>query len=343
MASARAELEAQAGIVPSTDHPVGPSLQETQTLLHRAEQILGGPVVTYWSSLSGELTADDAQAFRALLAGQTQVDTLFLCLTSSGGSGEASLRIAGLLRQHCRRLVALIPAHAESAATMLALAAEEIHLAPLANLGPVDTALRHPLVPVNASGTKVAVGQDELARIIDLWRRENTAEGGNPYKALYPYVHPLVIGAVDRATSLSLRLCDELMAYHDQNTDHRRAVAEALVNGFPSHSYPILLSEAKRIGLPVRAMAPPVEQALAALQQAHVAMGRMVRTDVDEDHHHDQECPAILECAGRRVFFRRDMDWYWRSEGQQWCQMNDGSGWFIEDQDIDGEEPLHIQ
>ena len=112
---------------------------ETQCLFNRAEKILGGQLITYWNSANGTIAQDDAEAIRALLSEAPIVDNLFLCLTSTGGSGMATVRIANLLRRRCKRLVVLVPARAESAATMLALAADEIHLAPHANLSPVDT------------------------------------------------------------------------------------------------------------------------------------------------------------------------------------------------------------
>jgi hypothetical protein len=50
-------------------------------------------------------------------------DTIYLFLKSDGGSGQVSLRLVNLLRQHCRHLVALVPLECASAATMIALGA----------------------------------------------------------------------------------------------------------------------------------------------------------------------------------------------------------------------------
>jgi len=102
----------------STFHKCKFRLAETQRLFIRAEKILGGQLITYWNSANGTIAQDDAEAIRALLSEAPIVDNLFLCLTSTGGSGMATVRIANLLR---RRLVVLVPARAESAATMLAL------------------------------------------------------------------------------------------------------------------------------------------------------------------------------------------------------------------------------
>ena len=50
---------------------------------------------------------------------------------------------------------------------------------------------------------RVSVSNDELLRVIRLWTEQAKDSTTNPYEALFPYVHPLVIGAVDRSSALS--------------------------------------------------------------------------------------------------------------------------------------------
>jgi len=146
-------------------------LSETQRVLKQAEKLLGGPLITYWNSRNGEIGNDDTEALRTLLWEMPTAKRLFFCLTSNGGNGLASLRIANLLRRRCESLVVLVPKYAASAATMIALAADEIRLAPQANLSSVDTKIHHALAPVNQTNDQVGVGQDELTRIVSLWRK----------------------------------------------------------------------------------------------------------------------------------------------------------------------------
>ena len=54
---------------------------------------------------------------------------------------------------------------------------------------------------------------DELVRVVRLGQEQGSTPEQNPWDKLYGYVHPLVIGAVARAESLSLMLCKELLAY----------------------------------------------------------------------------------------------------------------------------------
>ncbi len=124
------------------------------------------------------------------------------CIKSDGGSGEAALRLVHLLRQYAKSVVALIPLECASAATMLAIGADELQMGPLAHLTAVDTSLRHELSPVDVDNELVSVSQDELIRVVRLWQASvqpgsKPKDGDvNPYQALYPHIHPLVIGAV---------------------------------------------------------------------------------------------------------------------------------------------------
>lgn len=63
---------------------------------------------------------------------------LHLVLRSPGGDGEQAIRAIRALQSRCSKLVIVFPDIAKSAATLLALGADEIRLGPASDLGPVD-------------------------------------------------------------------------------------------------------------------------------------------------------------------------------------------------------------
>jgi len=63
---------------------------------------------------------------------------LHVLLRSPGGNGEQALRAIRVLQSRCSKLVFVIPDMAKSAATLLALGADEIRLGPASDLGPID-------------------------------------------------------------------------------------------------------------------------------------------------------------------------------------------------------------
>src|SRR3984957_16071244 len=230
-------------------------MERTQPVLEKLSRVLGEPVITYWNSNKGSICQNDVASLYALVRNLGNVERLTLFVKSDGGSGQASLRMVNLLRRYVKHLTVLAPLECQSAATMLALGADKILMGPLAHLSAVDTSLTHDLSPIDRDNDRVSVSQDELQRVVGLWQRQTTTEKANPYESLFRHVHPLVIGAVDRASALSTKLCLEILSYHMDDLEKAQAISEVLNSGYPSHSYPITLREAQRIGLHTEPMA----------------------------------------------------------------------------------------
>lgn len=302
-------------------------LRETQALLQQVEQRLGGKMISYWNNPRGAVCHNDVVALWELLEKVGTHETLYLFIKSDGGNGQASLRMMNLLRKHAKRVVAMLPLEAASAATMLALGADEIQMGPMAFLTAVDTSLVHDLSPIDRDNDRVSVSLDELSRVVRLWKHEHAAGEINPYQALFDHVHPLVIGAVDRAESLSIMICKEMLSYHIGSDQRALEIAETLNSKYPSHSYPILLDEARKIGLSATEMEPEVNSLLLELNELYSEMGQKATTDFDETRAHGNEIINIHEADGVQVFFQQDKDWFYRAEERRWITMNDSSGW----------------
>ncbi|MES1192545.1 MAG: hypothetical protein ABUS47_15900 [Steroidobacter sp.] len=300
---------------------------KTQDVIARLSTLLGGPLITYWNNPRGSLCSNDVEALNEILGRLGTHDSIHLFIKSSGGSGQVALRFVNLLRQHCKKLVAMVPLECASAATMITLGADEIRMGPTAYLTAVDTSLNHALSPVDRDNDRVSVSLDELNRVIRRWRTEQLDSTDNPYKNLYSYVHPLVIGAVDRAESLSVMLCRELLAYHISDEARAHEIASTLNSKYPSHNYPILLNEAKKIGLNVSSLEPGVNALLLKLNRYYSEMGQKATTDFDEIRAHGNEILNILEGPDIQVFYQHDKDWFYRAEERRWITMNDGSSW----------------
>lgn len=302
--------------------------KETQELITRIADIFQAPFLTYWNSANGSICDNDVVGFYEVLQHLGPSRTIYLFVKSHGGHGESSLRIVNLLRQYAKRIVVVAPLECASAATMLALGADEIQMGPLAHLTPVDTSLTHDLSPIDRDNNRVRVSLDELQRVVKLGASETkTASGDNPYKEIYPYIHPLVLGAVDRLSSLSIQLCDTILSFHVKDPKKRRKISETLNSDYPSHSYPITYVEAKKIGLPVSEIGGELNDLLLDLNQLYSRMGKKAYTDYDEHNYHDNEIPNILEGVGLQIFYQNDKDWHYRQEERRWVALNDDSSW----------------
>ena len=210
---------------------------------------------------------------------------------------------------------------------MLALGADKILMGPLAHLSAVDTSLTHDLSPIDRDNDRVSVSQDELHRVVRLWQRQAGKTGPNPFQSLFGYVHPLVIGAVDRSSALSTELCVEILSYHLKDTRKAKKISDRLNSGYPSHSYPITLREARRIGLNVESLNEDINGLLFELNEIYAEMGQRASVDYDERNSHDNSILNILEGRGLQIFYQIDKDWHYRTEERRWVALNDKSCW----------------
>jgi hypothetical protein len=301
--------------------------EKTQGIIKQVNKLLGGTLVTYFNNPRGSVCHDDVLALFELLEKIGHQEKIYLFIKSSGGNGQASLRIVNLLRQYCKEVVAVIPLECASAATMITLGANEIQMGPMAYLTSVDTSLTHSLSPIDRDNDRVSVSLDELNRVVKLWQAQGSDKSENPYQQLFQHVHPLVIGAVDRAESLSIMLCKELLAYHIEDEKEAENIAATLNSKYPSHGYPILIEEAKRIGLKVNHLNPEINTLLLELNELYSEMGQRATTDFDDTHAHGNEILNIWESTGVLVYYQQDKDWFYRTEERRWISLNDNSSW----------------
>jgi len=302
-------------------------MERTQPVIEKLAAALGEPVLTYWNSTKGSICQNDVIGLYALLRNAGKLERLSLFLKSDGGSGQAALRMVNLLRRYVDHLTVLAPLECQSAATMLALGADRILMGPLAHLSAVDTSLTHDLSPIDRDNDRVSVSNDELLRVIRLWTEQAKDSVANPYAALFPFVHPLVIGAVDRSSALSTRICEEILSYHIEDMTKSREISNTLNSGYPSHTYPITLREAKRIGLNAEPMNEEMNAMLFELNEVYSEMGQSASTDFDERNQHDNSIVNILESSGMLIYYQLDKDWHYRSEERRWVALNDKSSW----------------
>jgi hypothetical protein len=313
--------------------------ERTSPMIEQLEQALGGVFVSYWNSSNASMRHEDVAALDHVLRRIRERDDgrrrVFLFIKSDGGEGTAALRMTNILRHWADQLTALVPLEAASAATMLALGADEIQIGPLGYLSAVDTSIRHALSPIDHLNDRVSVSHDELVRVVRLWSEHgpgrvaesDSAREGNPWAKLYDYVHPLVIGSVDRASSLSIKLCTEILSYHFDDQQAAAEIARALNSDYPAHGYPITLREAQRIGLPAKPLAPEVDELLIRLGQIYAEMGQRADTDFDHRNYHSNEIRKIIETRGLQLHYQVDMDWHYRETERRWTSLNDRSSW----------------
>lgn len=195
-------------------------------LIHRQEtmRFLGFPVSRYI----------DIQDSEALLRAVQLTDPsvpIDLILHTPGGLVLAAEQIAGALRDHPAKVTVFVPHYAMSGGTLIALAADEIVLAPHAVLGPVDPQL----------------GQYPAASVLRVVERKPIAEVDDQTLILADMAEK----ALRQVESTVRELLGERLP-----AERAAEVARTLATGTWTHDYPITVGEARSLGLPVSTEMP---------------------------------------------------------------------------------------
>ncbi len=74
---------------------------------------------------------------------QTRIDMVIL---SGGGYPHPAYQMINIVRSKCKKLKAIVPLYAKSAATLMTLGADEIIMGAQSELGPLDMQMQHPLI-----------------------------------------------------------------------------------------------------------------------------------------------------------------------------------------------------
>jgi ClpP class serine protease len=198
-------------------------------LVHRQEtmSLLGFPLARF-------ITIEDSEeVLRAIQ--MTDLDVpIDLILHTPGGLVLASEQIANALIAHRAKVTVFVPHYAMSGGTLLALAADEIVMAPHAVLGPLDPQVgQFPAVSIlRAVARKEASGKD-----ID----DQTLILADVAEKAQKQVHALV---------------ERVLVGNGWEAARAAAVAASFTDGHWTHDYPITVDEAREIGLPVTTAVP---------------------------------------------------------------------------------------
>ncbi len=198
-------------------------------LVHRQEtmSLLGFPLVRYIS------IEDSEEVLRAvhLTAPDVPID---LILHTPGGLVLAAEQIGYSLASHPAPVTVFVPHYAMSGGTLLALAADQIVMAPHAVLGPLDPQIGQYPAPalLRAVERKLATNKD-----ID----DETL---------------ILADVAERAMAQVHGFVAQLLTKRNWDKERALAVATRLTEGRWTHDYPITVEECKELGLSVSTEMP---------------------------------------------------------------------------------------
>ncbi|MGC9434940.1 MAG: SDH family Clp fold serine proteinase [Methanomicrobiales archaeon] len=238
---------------------------ERAELYEQIEIERGRPLITYITSsrsnAEGIIASDVIPEFcRQILKIPQDVKEIDLLVVSRGGDPIVSWRIISLLRERFDRISVLVPYEAFSAATLLALGADEIVMHPFSNLGPVDPQLQI-MKNIEGRNEHVHFAAEDLAHFLDFVGKDvgitDQEQKERAFELIAKEVGSIPIGAAKRSSNLALSLGEKLLGLHMDDPNKVKTISEALNKSFYHHGYPVGRKEAKVIGLNV--VDPPAE------------------------------------------------------------------------------------
>jgi hypothetical protein len=228
-------------------------------LLYISRQVAHADVLALWEAL-----------------GEARPESLDMIISSPGGDIEAAYLAARELRRRVQALTVYVPFRTKSAATLIALAADELVIGPLGELGPLDAQYKEKQAqdfPLSTSRLLLDTALRELEeragtcydtaihRILAQTKMRpfeactKAAEFvGTLYGPLLAKLDPVRLAESARGLSLGRAYASRLLRrYRPALTeDDRRLLLDRLVATYPAHSFIVDREEATELGLPVR-------------------------------------------------------------------------------------------
>lgn len=244
-------------------------------LYHKIETLRERPLIVYVTSsrnmAAGEMANDAIPPFLDQIQKlPPKTKACDLLVVSNGGDPTVAWRIMSLLRERVSTVGVLIPQAAFSAATLLALGADEIVMHACGNLGPVDPQITvQRQVPGTQEKQAFRFGSEDLAGFLSFIKESVGLTDQEHIRAALEWfckeVGAVPIGVATRGSRLSVSLSEKLLRMHMKNDSEgqkAKVIAETLNTKFFHHGYPLGRKEAKEIGLKVVSPPPELEDAM---------------------------------------------------------------------------------
>jgi hypothetical protein len=112
--------------------------EELTARLIKLEDYLGGDVMSFSGAISEGLSSKVLGVIEELSNNTDKRDTLYIILTTTGGSANAVDRYVSIIRNHYRVVNFIVPDYAYSAGTIFCMSGDNIFMDYYSVLGPID-------------------------------------------------------------------------------------------------------------------------------------------------------------------------------------------------------------
>ena len=214
--------------------------------------------------LQGQIAPDQIykviQHCKLLNSDIDEIKQIDLFIYSRGGDVNTAWPLVNTIRNYCNTFKVLIPIAAHSAATLIALGADEIVMTKIAQLSPIDPTVANAFNPKDEKSKQpLGISVEDVTSFISLAKDKDKVDISDEknitkvFEILANKVHPLALGNVKRSHAQIRLLARKLLGFHiksDNTTISIEKVIDELTERLYSHSHLIFRNEARdSIGL----------------------------------------------------------------------------------------------
>ena len=185
------------------------------------------------------LSSSEADRIYEALAGSKGDRDILLILNNLGGHIESAYLISQTCKKStAQRFMVAVPRKAKSAATLLALGADEIHMGIMSELGPIDPQIDN--LPALGLGNSL----EYIAKIVTKYPDSSSMFS----QYLSSKLELNVLGYFERVSESATQYAERLLGVRElPNDESAKSVAEKLVYHYKDHSFVIDIVEAKNL------------------------------------------------------------------------------------------------
>ncbi len=166
-----------------------------------------------------------AYVFNKILRKIKEAERLDLFLESSGGDIDTASKISKLCKSHTKEFNVIVADYAKSAASLIALSADNLIMTKSGELGPIDPIVKHPAtkmwIPAHSIGDALKFIEETKDPFVKLTMADK--------------LDPLLIGAFKDAENASHQYVEEIFEKHPKKDN----LKELFTTKYKSHGYPI--------------------------------------------------------------------------------------------------------
>jgi hypothetical protein len=234
---------------------------ERKQLIQQLEKTRNSRIITYLTSdrqgpFNARIAVDAIPLMSRELQAIGKAQNIDLFLYSAGGDTMVPWRLVSMIREYCDKFSVLVPYKAHSAATMIALGADEIVMSNLSEISPIDPSTANvfnPMDPSNPQG-RIPISVEDVMAYFDLAKNKFGIKGDEDLAKVFtkfvdanPQIHPLALGNVNRIHNLIRVLAKRLLKSHKAPITESEIdiIVDYFTEKLYSHQYFIGRKEAK--------------------------------------------------------------------------------------------------